>query len=185
VKLLLSILWNLKIHNRAHNIPPPGPALSQINPVHTTPAFLKVQYYPPIYAIIVLVIPFLPAFPPISHMLSSLPPPPTRVTCPASLWLDHSSYTRRRIRVMKLLILQFSPTSCHFLSFRSKYPPHSPALKPTQSVFLPLYHDHSYRTTGKMIVLCILIFTFLYIRRGKKEGSGLNGIKHYQNSISS
>jgi hypothetical protein len=27
-------------------------------------------------------------------------------------WLDHSNYTWRRVRVMKLLIMQFSPTSC-------------------------------------------------------------------------
>jgi hypothetical protein len=38
-------------------------------------------------------------------------------------WLDHSNYTWRRVQVMKLLIMQFSPTSCHFISLWSKYSP--------------------------------------------------------------
>jgi hypothetical protein len=42
--------------------------------------------------------------------------------CPSHApWLDHSNYTWRRVQVMKLLIMQFSPTSCHFISLRSKY----------------------------------------------------------------
>jgi hypothetical protein len=43
--------------------------------------------------------------------------------------------------------------------------------------------SHSYRTTGKIIVLYIIIFTFSDSRR-KIEGSELNGSKHYPNSIS-
>jgi hypothetical protein len=31
-------------------------------------------------------------------------------------WLDHSNYISRRLRVMKLLIIQFFPTSYHFTS---------------------------------------------------------------------
>jgi hypothetical protein len=38
-------------------------------------------------------------------------------------WPDHSNYTWRRVQAMKLLIMQFSPTSCHFISLRSKYSP--------------------------------------------------------------
>jgi hypothetical protein len=38
-------------------------------------------------------------------------------------WLDHSNYTWRRVQVMKLLSMQFSPTSRHFISLRSKYCP--------------------------------------------------------------
>jgi hypothetical protein len=38
---------------------------------------------------------------------------------------------------MKLLIMQFSPISCHFVSLRYKYSPQHPVLKYPQSVFLP------------------------------------------------
>jgi hypothetical protein len=31
-------------------------------------------------------------------------------------WLDHSNYTWRGVQVMKLLIMQFSPTSCDFIN---------------------------------------------------------------------
>jgi hypothetical protein len=41
------------------------------------------------------------------------------MSCPSySLWLDHSNYTLRRVQVMKLLIMQFSPTLRHFTSLR-------------------------------------------------------------------
>ncbi|PNF42170.1 hypothetical protein B7P43_G08333, partial [Cryptotermes secundus] len=30
--------------------------------------------------------------------------------------LDHSNYTWRRVQVMKFFIMQFSPTSCHFIN---------------------------------------------------------------------
>jgi hypothetical protein len=33
--------------------------------------------------------------------------------------------------------MQFSPTSCHFISLRSKYNPQHPVLKQPQSMFLP------------------------------------------------
>jgi hypothetical protein len=43
--------------------------------------------------------------------------------------------------------------------------------------------SHPYRTTGKIIVLYILICTF-FTADEKTEGSGLNGSKHYPRSIS-
>jgi hypothetical protein len=57
--------------------------------------------------------------------------------CPSHLpRLYQFNYTWRRGRVMKLLIMQFAPTSCYFIRFWSKYSPRDPVLKP-QSVFLP------------------------------------------------
>jgi hypothetical protein len=47
-------------------------------------------------------------------------------------WLEHSNYVRRRVQVVKLLIMQFSPTS-----LRSKYSPQHPVLKHPQSMFFP------------------------------------------------
>jgi hypothetical protein len=41
--------------------------------------------------------------------------------CPSHRpWFDHVNYAWRRVQVMKLLIMQFSPSSCHFVSLRSK-----------------------------------------------------------------
>jgi hypothetical protein len=40
---------------------------------------------------------------------------------PSLSWLDISNYTWRRVQVMKLLIMQFPPTSYHFIPLWSKY----------------------------------------------------------------
>jgi hypothetical protein len=49
---------------------------------------------------------------------------------------------------MKLLIMQFSPTSCHFIPLRSKYCPQHPVLKHPQVCLPPLmsktkFHTHT------------------------------------------
>jgi hypothetical protein len=87
--------------------------------------------------LVFLVISFLLAFPPISNMHpSSLHP--CYMPCPSyPSWLDHSNYTSRSVQIMKLIIMQFSPTSCHFISPRSAYCPQYPVLKHPQSMFLP------------------------------------------------
>jgi hypothetical protein len=59
---------------------------------------------------------------------------------------------------MKLLIMQFSPISRQFISLRTKYSPLYSVLKHSQSMFLRDQVPHPYRTTGKIIVLYILIF---------------------------
>jgi hypothetical protein len=47
--------------------------------------------------------------------------------------LDHSNYTLRRVQIMKLLVIQFSPFFRHLIPLRSKYPPQHPVLKHPQS----------------------------------------------------
>jgi hypothetical protein len=64
---------------------------------------------------------------------------PIRANCPAHPLLHphHSYYIWRRVQLMKLLIMQFSLTSLHFISLRSKYSSQHPVLKHPQSMFFP------------------------------------------------
>jgi hypothetical protein len=49
----------------------------------------------------------------------------------------HYNYTWRIVQVMKLVIMQLSPASYHFIPLRSKYSPQHPVLKHPPSMFLP------------------------------------------------
>jgi hypothetical protein len=99
------------------------------------------QYHPLTYVLVLLMIFFLLAFPPIYCMHSSSPN-----SC-YILWpshpplLDHSNCTRRRAQIMKLLNMQLSPTSRHFTSLRSKYSPQHPF-----SLYSSLNVRHKFRT---------------------------------------
>jgi hypothetical protein len=69
------------------------------------------------------VVSFPLAFPPIIYTRPSSPhscymPRPSH-----SLRLDYSNYTWRRVQITKLLVMQFSPFSCHLIPLRSKYSP--------------------------------------------------------------
>jgi len=62
------------------------------------------------------------------------------------------------------LIMLFSPRNCSLIPIKHKASPQHPILKRLQPPFLPYVRDqvlHPYKTTGKIIVLCILIFTIL------------------------
>jgi hypothetical protein len=72
--------------------------------------------------------------------------------------LDDSCYTSQRVQVMKLLIIQFSPTS--YFNIRHQI-------------------SQRYRTTGKML------YSLIFTTDKKAGGLGLNDSKHYQNSVSS
>jgi hypothetical protein len=135
-----SILWDSKVHYCVHNSTPVVPFLSLINPVNTTPSYpTKIHFnviHPP-HVLVLLVVSFLPAFPPIFYMHASSSHS-CYMPCPSHPpWLDHSNYTGRRVKVTKLLIMQFSPTSRHFISLWSKYSPQCPVLKYPQSTSFP------------------------------------------------
>jgi hypothetical protein len=120
-----SSLLNPKVQYRIHKSSPPAPVLSQTNSVHITPSHL--------YKI---------------HANIIQPPTSWSSQWPPSLWLSHqqpirvpllphscymprpchpprlnySNNTWRRVQIMKLFIMQFSPFSCHLIFLRSKYP---------------------------------------------------------------
>jgi hypothetical protein len=94
----------------------------QSNPIHTVPSYLRSILILSTYQCLFV------AFPPINAPIFA----PSH--CPR---LDYSNYTWRRVEIMKLLIMQFSLPSRHFIPLRSKYPPQHPVLKHSQSMFLP------------------------------------------------
>jgi hypothetical protein len=119
-----------------HKFLPFVPILSQINQVHTTPSCLS-----NIHSNIIL--------PPTSNSFQwslSFRPSHQHPVCILVLQhacymprlsylslLDNSNYTWQTVQVMKLLIMQFSVTSYHFITLRSKYSPRHPVLEHPQS----------------------------------------------------
>jgi hypothetical protein len=88
-----------------------------------------------IHVLVFQILSFLLAFPQKSYM-NYASPHSCYVPCPSNPhWLDHSNYTWWRIQVMKLLIIKFSPTSCHLIPLRSKYS--SAPCSQTPSVCVP------------------------------------------------
>jgi hypothetical protein len=115
------------------------------------------------------------AIPPITNKRSSspyscymlLPSHPPR--------LDYSNYTWRRVQIMKLLVMQFSPPSRHLIPLGPNILLSilfSNTLSLCSSLNVRDRVSHSYRTTGKIIVLYVLILKFFDSRR---EDRGFNG----------
>jgi hypothetical protein len=97
------------------------------------------------------------------------------IPCPSHPpWLDHSNYAWRKEQVRKFHIMQFSPTSRHFISLRSKYFPQNPVLN-TLSLCSSINFgvSHPYRTTDKITVLYVLIFfSFFWQQTRRQKGLG-------------
>jgi hypothetical protein len=125
------------------------------------------QYYPLTYALVFIVVSFPLAFLPSAYPRSSSPHScymPSPFHPPR---LDHSNYTWRRVQNTKLLVMQSSPTSVTSLFglniLLSTLFLNTHKLCPSLNVRDQV--SHPCRTTGKIAVLYILIFTFFYSRR--------------------
>jgi hypothetical protein len=123
-----NILRNPKVYYRAHNSLQLAPILSQINPVHTTPSYLRSILICSSHPRLGLPCDLFPSgfLTRIQYALLFLPPA-CYMPCPSyPPWLDNSNYTWRTVQFMKLLIMQFSPTPYHFIPLRSTYSPQYP-----------------------------------------------------------
>jgi hypothetical protein len=148
------------VHYRVHMSPPLVSILSQINPLHNSH---------PISLRFILILSFnLCAGPPsglfmFSYQNPACTPIPS-YTCYMS-WPSHLPWRDNcniwwGVQVMKLFIMQFSPTSCYFVPLRSKNSHQHPVLEQGPSLNVTGQVWHPYGTPSKIIVLYIIIFTF-------------------------
>jgi hypothetical protein len=144
-----NILWNLRVHYHVHKSPPLVLMLRQIKSVQTTPSYFSNIHFniihPPTSWSSWWSLSFW-----LSHQYSiciPLLPHSCYLHCPPyPCWLHHFNYTWQRVQVMKLLIMQFCPTSYHFIRLWSKYSPQHPVLRHPQSMFLPLMSETMFYT---------------------------------------
>jgi hypothetical protein len=83
--------------------------------------------------------------------------------------------------------MQLPPLLCYLLRLRRKYSPQHPILTHSKPTFLPQMKDQvslSYKTTGKILALYILVFKFL-VAKWKTKDSAPNDSRHFLNSICS
>ena len=68
------------------------------------------------------------------------------------------------VQIIEFLIMKCSPLPCYIVPLKPKYPPRHSVLKDSQLTLIRQCEhqvSHPYKTTGKTIILYILIFTVL------------------------
>jgi hypothetical protein len=122
----LNILWDPKGHYHLHKSPLMISVFSQMNPDQIIEShFSQIQpncVFPPTPRYSYRSFSFL-TFKLKPYMYLVSPHACCMLCLSHSHWLDHSNYTWRRVQVMKLLITQFSPTTCHSIPLLCKYSP--------------------------------------------------------------
>jgi hypothetical protein len=112
---LPNILWKLKIHYPSHKSLLLVPILRHMNPVYTTRLYFSNIHFNIVLHICLALANglFNSVFPTVTWYL------PLHNLYIAERWLDHLSHVWWRVQVMKLLIVQFSQASCHFIPLRT------------------------------------------------------------------
>jgi hypothetical protein len=101
---------------------------------------------------------------PISILQIFISPHSCYIYCPSHHpWLGYSSYTLWKVKVMKLLIMQFlqSPVTSPLFGPNILKTLFSNTVSPYSSLNIACQVSHPYRATDKIAVLCALIFIHL------------------------
>jgi hypothetical protein len=146
VQEFANILSNPTVHSRDHISPPLFPILNHIYPIHITPFCLSKKPFNIVLQTTSRSFQSANSFW-LSHQYPIRIPLRAHacyMPCPSHPpWRDRCNSSWDRVQLMKRLIMQFPPTSRHFIWLLSKYSPWHLVLKRSQSE--TMLHTHTKR----------------------------------------